>query len=461
MFNFLSKLRGSTDDSTVTHSFQTEDGEGFNWEMFSWFSLHDAHSIDVFDPNFPMTKAYDFWRNNALAKRLVNFTRDIVVSKGITVTSDNEELNEVFEKFQKNAENMWLRTVQNLSNLKMIFGETCIEPIINPADGSVTLNPLAPTNINQVKRDPKNNNFDVSFVYNYSIRKRQTYQVLRPYMIEGLPKMKMMGKSAFFWKHNTLFNETRGNPDLLPVFDFLQAHKNLHLDLRSQIRRHNWILCDATIKNWPTLSKKQKKAKVEAIADTIRKGGVMAHGEGDSYEFKTPQFSDFDIKNIELAFLKYICNAFGFPLHYFATPDNSNRATAQEMDYPTEISMVSHQNTIVQEVEMIAHFVKWAWLTSDRGRFAKDSEDMTTKVDHPTVSSRLTMRQGQAVEKFLKSIDENCREIDEETRLDLKLQVLKTADFTFDKMKVLENKIPVPDPVEKPDLKIKKAVNAS
>ena len=439
MFQYLSKL-WSGDTETITHSFERNDLDGL-WDKFEWFSLHGANDFDFDDPNFPMTRAYELWRTNALAKRLVNFARDIVVSKGITLSSDNDELSEVFDKFQKNAENQWLKTVQNLSNFKVIFGETAIEPIINPADGSVTLNPLPPTNITKVKRDKTNNNFDESFVFCYSMRQRDTYQVIRPYITEELPQMGT--KSAFFWKHNILFNETRGNPDLLPIFDIVQAHKAIHIDLKEQVRRHNWILCDATIKNWPSLSKKQKQRKAKAIAEVIRKGGVMAHGPGDEYEFKVPKFSEFDIANIETAFLKYACNAFGYPLHYFATPDNSNRATAQEMDYPTEISMISHQKTILDQIEIIAHLVKWSWLKSDKGIFAKDSKDMTIKIKHPTVSSRLTLRQGQAVEKFLKAIDEHCQEIDEDTRLDHKLQVLSTADLVFDHDKVIKMRIPV------------------
>ena len=466
MLNLVKKwlIPSPKNSAVVTQAY--DDDIGLDDGGIAWFDLYGTQDFDFADPNFPMARAYSLYRTNGLAKRFVNFVRDIVVSKGITVTSNDPALNEVFQKFQENPENAWRKTVENFSNFKMIFGETAIEPLINPADGSVTINPLAPTHIRRVKRDPKNNNFDASFIYSLSATHQKKYNVLRPYLKGDLPNTGE--NNAFFWKHNVLFNEARGNPDMLPIFEIVKAHKDLHIELKNQIARYNWLLLEAKIAGWEELEVPEQQEQTENIADTIRKGGVMAHGKEDDYDFKTPDFNKFDIKDIEVAYLKYLCNCFGFPLHYFATPDNSNRATAQEMDYPTEISMLSHQDKIIDEIRLIFGFVKLAWLKSDMGKFHTENDKMNILIEYPAVSSRLALRQAEGFEKFIGSIDENFMEFPLEFRADLKVQVAKAAGFAFDKLKVLgevkepppEETIPPPNAKKMPKPNLKATSNA-
>ena len=443
--DFLGKIRewiGPSKPNIVTHAY--DDDIGLDDGAFEWFGLYGTDDYGFGDKEFPMAKAYALCRSNVLAKRLLNFVCDIVVSTGIKVTSDDKELSKVFQRFQENPENAWQKLVKNLSNFKMIFGETALEPIINPANGVVTINPLAPTHIRKVKRDKKNNNFDKSFEYHLSPTKHKTYNVLRPYLKEKIGDLPE--NPAFFWKHNVVFNESRGVPDLFPIFDILKAHKDIHMELKNQVARYNWILLLVEMAGWEDLDDGEQKEKMENIAETIRKGGVVGFGKGDSYEWITPNFQDFDIKTIELAYLKYAIMDFGFPLHYFATPDDSNRATAQEMDYPTEVSMLSHQEDILEIVRQIFHLVKWAWLTSDHAMGKEDNDNMTILIEAPSVSSRLALRQAEGLQRFSEALETDFPEFDYKDIAELKAQILKAAGFYFDKAKVLANVKKPPEP---------------
>jgi len=293
------------------------------------------------------------YRQNPLAKRLVDIKADYVVGSGFEIVADDPYVQEyIIDPFvEANLEKNYHAMCVELS----LYGEQFYPAFTNDITGEVKLGIIDPDWIAKIITHEGNILDRTGVQLRSSLGdKTKTYQVIRPGMD---PTDDPYDGETFMWTINNVRTATRGLSDLLPLADWLDAYDQMMFSELERVSYGKTWFWDVILKGKDEAGAKawMKNRKLPGV------GGILAHGEDETWSITTPDIKTTEQNQTARMVKNQILGGAGYPEHWFAFGGDANRATAIEMGGPTLKSMETRQNFFKG---MIRYMVRYA---IDRG----------------------------------------------------------------------------------------------
>ena len=100
--------------------------------------------------------AFHLWERNILSNRIIELPLAYMLSEGVSVSADDEEVKRWITQFWTDPINSMNIKLAKKARQLAIFGEQCYPVFTNEISGHVRLGYLDPANIAEVIRDPDN-----------------------------------------------------------------------------------------------------------------------------------------------------------------------------------------------------------------------------------------------------------------------------------------------------------------
>lgn len=330
-----------------------------------------------------MQLSFEMWKRNPIGKRMIEIFVDFCMGEEFAVKVKIKRRNEgkADEDTQRmDAQKLWEDFVadpindlnDNLPTFAQdlfINGELVLPVHVNTTpgpDGSVSGNGMVrlgyvdPSNVKEVVTEPYN-----MLIVRQLMMRPKDGAVLVPLKVINVDLdatsetfNKLVGET-FYFRINKVTNQLRGHGILIDLLDWLDAFDQFLFDGLEGVRLRNAFFYDLEMKG---LNDSQIKEKAKEVT-TPRSGSLRIHNENAKYSVISPNLGTMDLEKGMLMFLTFIVGSKGFPLMWFGSGVDANRATAGEMAKPTLRMLQRMQNEIRKMVKQMVRFVCDASLT--------------------------------------------------------------------------------------------------
>lgn len=321
------------------------------------------------DPNRDLTPmsqdrmqrfALHLWERNILANRIIELPLAYMLSEGVTVSADNEEVKGWITQFWTDPINSMNIKLAKKARQLAIFGEQCYPVFVNEVSGHVRLGYLDPANIAEVIRDPDNPEQPIGVI---TTRDKKGQYLKYRIVINGAEDVFTQRTQAiragfsdgecFYFAVNDLSNGARGRSDLLHLTDWLIAYDDFLFAEQDRIDKQLSHVWDIELKG---ATDSQCIAKAKEIA-SVGIGDIRVHNESEIWKTSAPALNASDTSVYARLARNHILAGASLPEHWLGGGGDVNRATAAEMPEPTFKIFTMRQTYIGYMLEEMIRFV--------------------------------------------------------------------------------------------------------
>lgn len=332
--------------------------------MIGWRKLTGAptRELPMMDQSRAIEVAYWLWKTNPMGKWIIEVITAFVVAKGTPYTCKNDDVKKILDDFWFDPVNRmdihWENFVRELG----IYGEQLWPIFVSDNAGRVRLGYIDPAYISAVYPDPENVKtkigVEVSSI-DSSAKLRRLKIVLGD---ENESFLSLAGQAlrdtftdgyCFFFTINALTNEMRGTSDLFTVADHLDGYEQFLYDSSQKYARFNSHYWDITV----TGADEEKLEENRQRYTPPKNGGAFIHNENIKSEAISPDLKAEDSQTAARLHRNHILGSVGLPEHWFGGGGDVNRATAAEMDTPSQKIIESRQTRVKNMLELILDYV--------------------------------------------------------------------------------------------------------
>jgi hypothetical protein len=301
------------------------------------------------------------YRQNPLAKWLLEITRDFILAEGITVQSEDAAAQEVLTAFWDDPINLLdMKLEQKVLELGL-YGEQLWPVFVNEATGLVRLANVDPARIRAVEHDPDNAEVPIGITLKgRADRGGKRLRVLYPAPDEQLFATAARRTRAetytdgdcFWFTLNKVSTATRGISDLFAVGDWVDGYEQFLFNTLDRTGFLNAFCWDITLTGFT-------QEQVELWASKFqppKPGSFFAHNEQVQMQAVTPNLQGADVSEHARLFRNQILGGRGIPSFWFGGGEDANLATAQAMGMPTFKQLQRRQRYVRYMVEFLARY---------------------------------------------------------------------------------------------------------
>lgn len=347
--------------------------------------------------------AYQLWRYNPIANRMIELPLAYIVADGVRLVSDDAEAHGWLEVFWRDPANRMSQGVTQIGRELALFGECFRVVFCNPYSGVVRLGSLDPEMVEAVVWDPDNAACAIGVV----TRPDMGGRVLRYRVaVGGAADEEMLGEAAqkirktftdgeiFYFAVNALANGG-GHSDLLPMIDWLDSYDQF---LFGEVER--FLFTRAFV--WDvTLTGATPEEIVERARSITppRPGGVRVHNEGEQWAAVAPALQGAESTEIGRLFRNHILGGGTLPEHWYGGGGDVNRSTSDSMSEPTFKMFSARQALLGEYLEEIGRYVVRARLASLGRQISPLTPMPTVQAEFPEMVARDTARFAGALQQ--------------------------------------------------------------
>jgi len=327
--------------------------------------------------------AYSLYDRDAVAKRVLELTRDYILGEGVIVEA-TDKAEDAQHAVQACVDTFWTDPVNHLDRrlhqwvLELgLAGELIPLVTVNPVDGSVRLGTCDPGRIEAVLTDPHNGEIVTDIVLkSVAGAERGRLKVIR---YDDDPRSPAYGRlvgvqtdrqgkildtyqdgdttheyvgQCFYWRVNAVTGAKRGRSDLLSIADWIDAIDQM---LMNEVDR------SALMKNfiWDVSMEGANDAAIDAyLAKTgpPKPGAIRAHNEKMTWTAVAPDLKAIDAKAHLDIFYGHVAIGAGLPKTWLAVTEDSNRATAATLSEPAFKKLASRQKIVLALIAELVTF---------------------------------------------------------------------------------------------------------
>lgn len=273
---------------------------------------------------------------NAFVKWQVETMRDMVLAEGVSVESDNEDVQQIINKFWNHPiNNMPVNLPQIVLEL-FLYGDQALPAVPGPGGGTVLMGSIEPGDIERVVHDPDNSVIPIGIerLSDGSTEGRK-YSVIYNDDEENLfaEEAKMLRRTvygehqAFWFKVNGLRHQTRGRSSFYSrATSFSEYDDQMHnaSDRTGLLNAFAWDIeiqgaTDPEVKKWAENN------------GPPAPGSNFVHNEKIKMEPKTPDLKAFEMSESIRMLEKFLLGTASMPLFWFGSGDDTNRSTSENM----------------------------------------------------------------------------------------------------------------------------------
>src|SRR5437667_2941533 len=127
-------------------------------EDYYWSRLSDQFYLKDVIPSTYLeihNKCYEAYNANPLAFAIIELTTSFVLGEGITVSADNQRVQQIINDFWHHPENRMDERIYSLCTELSLYGEQFIHFFVNKYDGNVIIRQIDPSLIDMIETDPE------------------------------------------------------------------------------------------------------------------------------------------------------------------------------------------------------------------------------------------------------------------------------------------------------------------
>jgi hypothetical protein len=280
-----------------------------------------------------LQQCLDAWRDNPLARRIVELTSDYVVGGGIGIEADDKAAHDFLDEWWNHRLNhMPVRSFEWCDELTR-SGE--IFPVISTDQSGMSyLRAIPALDIQEITSAPN----DVEQEKSYTQRPTDVgaEPVIWKAYDHAADSPGQDGSFAPVMLHyaiNRPVGAQRGESDLAALLKWLTRY-SAWLEDRVRLNRFRQVFLywvHRAFANEPERYKRQ----AELNANPPNPGSILVTDEEEKWEVLQPRLDSFEAKEDGLAVKKMIASGAGIPMHFLAEPEGSTRTTAEASGGPT------------------------------------------------------------------------------------------------------------------------------
>lgn len=278
--------------------------------------------------------ALHLYRNNHMAKRLLEIIVDFALGDGLSVTAKHE--NEDTQKaIQACIDDFWNDPINDMERMNPqrltelnLWGEVLMPAMVNEITKRVRIGWIDPACMAEIEPDA---------VTKRPGRVKLTSEAAREVGSEWLDVIRyshadgVIVGNCFYYQINSVMNARRGISEFFTSadwFDVMDESMKTASDRAKVLLEFIWDVelqgaDEATIQKF---AKAQRRPKP---------GSLRVHNEKVKWSAQAPQLAAYEMSRQIKDLKTYILGGFGYPNHWFGSGDDANLATAEMMSEPT------------------------------------------------------------------------------------------------------------------------------
>ena len=349
--------------------------------------------------------AWYLYDRNPLAKRLINVMKVFLTGEGLSPHAEDPEVQAVIDKFWNDPQNSMDTNLPEYVKELGIFGEQLFQVSRNPIDGAVRLWYIDPWEIFSVAyAQGVMAERSISFPIKVWLRQRATdtqpteLVCIHP---DEDPESDTFGLSVgdcFYFAINKAKRGARGRSDIFAHADWLDVYEQMMFDMADRGKLEDSFIWDVLLKG---MSAEQIQQWVKDNGQPPLPNSIRAHNENVEWTAVAPDLKGADRSAFAKLFLTHIVGTSGYPAHWFGEGDKTNRATAQEMGWPTYKTLEERQRLFKYNLTTILNYVIDSAIAA--GVLAPDC-NRTFKISTPDLAVRDTQAIAAAVQPVTQAL---------------------------------------------------------
>lgn len=304
----------------------------------------------TYDRSQILDQCLEAWRENPIARRLVELTSQYVVGGGLTVNTKNEAAGQFLDAFWSHRLNRMETRVFELCDELTRTGNLFILLSTDPG-GMSYIRAIPASNIDEIIS--KDNDIEQPIFF----KLKAGIDNLDPDPLPAYdPTTDTNDKATVLhYAINRPAGAQWGESDLAPLLRWMSRYSNW-LEDRARLNRYrNAFLYVVSAK---FASEAQRKARQTALnAAPPQPGSILVADENEKWSAIHPRLESSDAEKDGLAIKKMIAAGAGVPMHFLAEPESSTRTTAEAAGGPTYRRMEQRQMFfawVIQDIIIVA-----------------------------------------------------------------------------------------------------------
>jgi len=272
------------------------------------------------------------WRENPLARRIVELTSQYVVGGGFDLKCKDDQTKAFIDQFWKHRLNRMEARVIEMCDELTRTGNLFIL-ISTDASGMSYLRILPAANVDRIEASPNDIEQPLSFITKAGQNfEPQTYSAYDP-LTDTRAEDGKLPLVVLHYAINRPAGAQWGESDLAPVLVWLRRY-SAWLEDRVRLNRfRNAFLY--VVKGQFTSEAARKARQNELAANPPSPGSILVTDESESWSVLSPKLEATDAMQDGLALKKLIAASVGLPMHFLAEPEGATRTTAEAAGGPT------------------------------------------------------------------------------------------------------------------------------
>jgi hypothetical protein len=301
------------------------------------------------------------YRENPMAKWLLEITRDFIMAEGVSVQCEDEDAQAVLTAFWDDPINFLdLKLEQKVLELSL-YGEQLWPVFVNESTGLVRLANVDPSRIKAVEHDPDNAEVPIGITLKGRAgHNGKRLRVLYPAPDEELFAAQALRQRAetyidgdcFWFSINSVSTATRGVSDLFALGDWLDGYEQFLFNTLDRTGFLNAFCWDITLTG-------MSQEAVNAWAGTFaapKPGSFFAHNEQVTMQAVSPDLKGADTSEHARLFRNQILGGMGVPSIWFGGGEDANLASATVMGVPTFKRLQRRQRLVRYIVQYLCRY---------------------------------------------------------------------------------------------------------
>jgi hypothetical protein len=279
-----------------------------------------------------LEQCLEAWRDNPLARRIVELTSQYVIGNGFDVHCKDKHTKAFIDQFWSNRLNRMETRIVELCDELTRTGNLFLLLSTDSA-GMTYIRPIPATNIDKIFPTPN----DIEQPLLFTTKPDEdlednTYAAYNPNADWQLPDGTFL-PVVLHYAINRPAGAQWGEPDLSPLLPWLRRYSAW---LEDRVRLNRFRNAFLYIVSGSFVSEDARKARQATLAaNPPSPGSILVSDSSETWSVISPKLEAMDAREDGLAIKKLIAAGAGIPMHFLAEPEGSTRTTADSAGGPT------------------------------------------------------------------------------------------------------------------------------
>jgi hypothetical protein len=328
---FLSRVFSPIIENSVREQLSVSETDN---TFFIGTRRYDDSERDRLDYNRTeiLEQCLDAWRDNPLARRIVELTSQYVIGQGFDIKTNHEQTKKFINSFWSHRLNRMPSRLMELSDELTRTGNLFLLISTDQA-GMSYIRALPATNIEQILHAENDIEQPTAFITKEDENlKSNTYPAYN-HTTDAQTTGGGFAPVVLHYAINRPAGAQWGEPDLAPLLPWLRRY-SAWLEDRVRLNRFRNAFMYVVTGNFASEAAR-KARQAELAANPPSSGSILVCDQSETWSVITPKLEALDANQDGLAIKKLIASGVGLPLHFLAEPEGSNRTTAESAGGPT------------------------------------------------------------------------------------------------------------------------------